>query len=405
MLKVVKYMSSLTNRRSLYLIAVITFFTFAARGLVLPFINIYLKSTGFTATQIGLLVSVSALIQLLITPLLHTLADRSHKHRRLYYSLLISNALSILGVVSHTSQFFLGGAIIVRDSSDNPSASLLSQLTITWLDGQKMAIYGRLRAWGSFGWAVATLISGRIFALGGYPLLFILAAVFNLILLPFVKVLPERTTEHIARPTATPSRSRIFYIYLLSVFLFYVGANAISAFSFIYFQENLGASNEVIGIISSVSALAEIPSMILIDRLLRRTNMRTTLAIGAMGQAILWIGYTILAGPVLLIPLMIIRGTFYTFYNVSATLLVARISHPSNVATNQALAQVTVPGLAVLLTTWVGGWIFDNAGPHFLFQLAAIVGIVAAVLVILIRRHLTAEITRVQILREEASAA
>ncbi|MCA0453647.1 MAG: MFS transporter [Chloroflexi bacterium] len=394
-----------SSRRALYLIAVITFFTFAARGFVLPFINIYLKSTGFTATQIGLLVSVSAFIQLLVTPLLHTLADRSHKHRRLYYGLLVSNALALVGVVSHTSQLFLGGAIVVRDSSDAPSASLLSQLTITWLDTRKMAIYGRLRAFGSFGWAVATLVSGRIFALGGYPLLFILAAVFNLILLPFVRVFPEHTTAHTEQTHSAPSRSRVFYIYLLSVFLFYVGANAISAFSFIYFQENLGASNEIIGIISSVSALAEIPSMIFMDRILRRTNIRTALAIGAMGQAILWIGYTLLAGPILLIPLMIIRGTFYTFYNVSATLLVARISHPSNVATNQALAQVTVPGIAILLTTWGGGWLFDNAGPHFLFQLAAFVGILAACLVLLIRKQLAAEVSRMQIIREETSAA
>ncbi|NJM32884.1 MAG: hypothetical protein HC848_08570 [Limnobacter sp.] len=39
---------------------------------------------------------------------------------------------------------------------------------------RKQAIYGRLRSWGSFGWAVTTLISGRIVTIGGYPLLFVL---------------------------------------------------------------------------------------------------------------------------------------------------------------------------------------------------------------------------------------
>ncbi len=392
-------------RRALPQIAVITFFTFAARGLVLPFVNIYLKSTGLSATQIGLLISFSALVQLLITPILHTWADRTHQHRRLYYGFLISNALALVGVVTQISQFMLGTAIIVRDSSDSPSASLLSQLTITWLDEKKLAIYGRLRAWGSFGWAVATLVSGRIFAAGGYPLLFILAALFNIILLPLVRILPARTSVAQETQSTAPPRSNIFYVYLLSVFLFYVGANAIGAFGFIYFKENLGASNEVIGIISSVSALAEIPSMILIDRLLRRTNIRTTLAIGAMGQAILWLAYTMLTGPSLLIPLMIIRGTFYTFYNVSATLLVSRISHPSNVATNQALAQVTIPGIAILLTVFVSGWLYDNAGPEVLFQIAAFMGVVAAILVVVVRRQLTAEVTRMQLIREETSAA
>ncbi|MBI1280605.1 MAG: MFS transporter [Anaerolineaceae bacterium] len=398
-------MPSTHSRQALSQIAVITFFTFAARGFVLPFVNIYLKSTGFTATQIGLLISVSALIQLLVTPLFHTIADQTHKHRRLYYGLLISNALALMGIVSQVSPYFLGGSIIVRDSSDTPSASLLSQLTITWLDQQKRAIYGRLRAWGSFGWAVATLISGRIFEIGGYQLLFILAAVFNLIILPFVRVLPSHTSIREAKQTTVSSRSKVFYLYLLAVFLFYVGANAIAAFSFIYFKENLGASTEVIGIISSVSALAEIPSMILIDRLLRRASIRTTLAIGAAGQALLWIGYTLLTGSSLLIPLMMIRGTFYTFYNVSATLLVSRISHPANVATNQAIAQVTVPAMAVLLTGSISGWLFDHAGPHFLFQAAACTGLLAAILVLLMRQQIAAEINRVHKLREATETA
>jgi MFS transporter, PPP family, 3-phenylpropionic acid transporter len=377
-------------------IAAITFLTMAARGLVLPFLNLYLKSTGFTATQIGVIVSFSALVLLLVSPLLNILADRTHRHRRLYYSLIVANILALLGIVSQISQLFLAGSIIVRDSSDTSSAALLSQLTVTRLDEQKRATYGRLRAWGSFGWGVTTLISGRLFAAGGYPFLFVLSALLNLLVIPLVRVLPEHTSGRRTQQSAAASRSNTFYFYLISIFLFNVGANAIAAFSFIYFKENLGASNELIGIVSSVAALSEIPSMILIDRLLRRTNIRTTLVIGIVGQALLWIGYTALTGTAFLIPLMVTRGTFYTFFNVSSTLLVARISHPANVATNQALAQVTVPGLAVLLTSSVSGWLFDHAGPHVLFQMVALISLLAAALLLFARRQLEAEMHRMQ---------
>lgn len=393
-------MSSPSTAAAFRKIAAITFFTMAARGLVLPFVNLYLKSTGFTATQIGLLVSLSALVQLVVTPLLNSLADRTHQHRRLYYGMIIANILALLGIVSGLSQLFLAGSIIVRDASDTPGAALLSQLTITWLGEQKRAIYGRLRAWGSFGWGVTTLVSGRLFAAGGYPLLFLLAALLNLILLPTIRVLPQRTTGQAAERVSLPPRSNTFYIYLLSVFLFYVGFNAIAAFSFIYFRENLGASNELIGIVSSVGALSEIPSMLLFDRLLRWTTIRTTLMFGMLGQSLLWIGYTLLTGSTFLIPLMMIRGTFFTFYNLSATLLVARISHPANVATNQALAQVTVPGIAVLLTGSLSGWLFDYAGPHVLFQIAGLTAILAVALLLFARRQLEAEIQRMSTLRE-----
>src|SRR5690606_20762241 len=133
-----------------------------------------------------------------------------------------------------------------------------------------------IRAWGSLGWAVTTFISGRIFAIGGFPLLFVMAGLCNLILLPIVRVLPERTTGHIKteRSATKPApRHPAFYILMVSTFLFYAGMNAIGAFSFIYLQNYLGATTEMVGIFASVAALAEIPSMMIIDRLLRRLNI------------------------------------------------------------------------------------------------------------------------------------
>src|SRR5689334_13246621 len=119
-------------------IAGITFLTFAGRGLTIPFINLYLVSIGFSGTQIGILITVSALIQLIIPPALHALADRTGQHRRLYYGFLIGNATASLGLVAGAvNPLLLNGSYFLRDSSDGPAASLLSQLTITWLEQRK----------------------------------------------------------------------------------------------------------------------------------------------------------------------------------------------------------------------------------------------------------------------------
>jgi MFS transporter, PPP family, 3-phenylpropionic acid transporter len=394
------------TRANLRRIAGITFLTFAARGLTIPFINLYLVSIGFSGTQIGILITISAFIQLIIPPALHALADRTGQHRRLYYGLLIGNALASFGLVAGVGNpLLLNSAYFLRDSSDGPGASLLSQLTITWLDQRKKTIYGRLRAWGSFGWAVTTFLSGRISAIGGYPLLFLLTGAINVLLLPLVKVMPQRTAARHERSTGGTTRPFAFYILMASLFLFAFGNNAITAFSFIYFKQNLGASNDLIGIVSSMSALSEIPSMIFIDWLLRRANIRTTLAIGMLGQAILWVLYTLLAGPNFLIVLIACRGTFFTFFNVSATLLVSRISYPSNAATNQAIAQVTVPSLAFLVAGSINGWMFDNVGPHTLFKVAALMAVLAALLLMAARHTIAVQDNRMQLLRQEQVTA
>ncbi|MEZ4670648.1 MAG: MFS transporter, partial [Anaerolineae bacterium] len=298
-------MPSSSNGATLRRIAAITFLVFASRGLAMPFLSLYVRSTGFTGTQIGTLIGVSSLVLLFSSPLVNTLADRTRQHRRLYYSLVITNIFALLGIASNLSQWFLAGSIIVRDSSDNPGAALLAQLTVTWLDDQKRSIYGRLRAWGSLGWGVTTLISGRLVAAGGYPFLFVLSAILNLAVVPLIRVLPSNTAGKVVEQSAAAPRSRAFYIYLVGAFLFNFGASAVSVFSFLYFKESLGASNELIGVLSSVAALSEIPAMILIDRVLKRTNIRTTLVIGMLGQAVLWVAYTVLTGPTVLIPLMV----------------------------------------------------------------------------------------------------
>jgi MFS transporter, PPP family, 3-phenylpropionic acid transporter len=379
------------TRSALRRIVAIHFLTFAARGLVLPFANIYLKSVGFSGTEIGLLVGISALVQLVLTPILNTVADRTGRHRQLFYGFSIGNISALLGIVASTNKLWLSSAILLRSSSDKPTEPLLSQLTITWLARQKRKIYGRLRAWGSFGWGAATLFSGRIIAIGGYPLLFLISALLNLAALPLIRALPARTAEQHDRPSGSVPRRPGFYILLASLFLYFMGQSAIYTFLFIFFQDDLGASNQMIGILASVAALSEIPSMLFIDALLRRVNIHTTLTAGLLGMCMLWVAFAQLTDATLLIPLMIIRGTFYTLQAVSITLLIARISHPVNVATNQSLALVTIPGLAVLLTGPLSGWIFDHLGTRILFEFAGVIGACAILLLIVGKRHLVAQ--------------
>lgn len=379
-------------------LSAVTFLNYAARGFTFPFISLYLLSQGFSGTQIGIVLSVSAAFRLIISPLLNMLADYTGRHRQLFYGLVTGNSLATIGLVLTTfSQVALGAMVVVRDSLDMPSASLLSQLTITKLKQKKRDIYGQIRAWGSLGWASTTMISGFIFAVGDYALLFVMAAILNLFSLVFSRNLPQSTTEEDdipktknAEPPITLHRPLGFYVLMTSWFLFFIGMSAVGGFAYPYFQEELGTSNLMIGVLASVAALSEIPAMILIDRLIRRVNIRLTMIVGMLGMAAVWTAFTFLQSASLLIPLMIIRGTFYTFQNVANTLIVSRISHPVNAATNQAISQVTMPALAQLVSAPIAGWIYDLYGARILLQIVSVIAIFAVIILIAFRRTLAA---------------
>jgi MFS family permease len=129
--------------------------------------------------------------------------------------------------------------------------------------------------------------------------------------------------------------------------------------------------------------------MFYVDRLLRRTTTFAAMIAGFLGFSILWLGLASLTDNTWLISLIMIRGIFFTLQNISMTLLVAHNSHPSNVATNQAIAQVTMVGLTVLLTGPISGWIFDHAGGRILFQIAALMPLLASIVLLAGRRYIT----------------
>ncbi len=385
-------------------ISALNFLTFATRGLTLPFVSLYLTSLGFSGTEIGLVVGIGALAQIIVTPLSHYLADRGGQHRRLFYGLQISHILALFGMILPFGKLWVSAANITRDSANMPAVSLLSQLTVTKLEELKKPIYGRIRAWGSFGWAVTTLFSGAIIGLGGYPLMFTLGAVVNIISLPFMRALPEHTSGKVKSSKTVGSRPAVFYVLLLSVALFQIGMSVSTTFGYIYFKRDLGASDGLIGVIVAVAALSEIPAMFLYDRFLKFAAGRTLLIFGMVGQALLWIGLSLLTGSTPILFIMLLRGTFYTMQSVSLVLLVSHISHPSNAATHQGLAQVTAPGIAVLLASPINGWIFDNLGPRVLLQGVAIIAVLAAALLLAVRPQLAAREEQIQALDALAAA-
>lgn len=386
-------------------ISALNFLMFATRGLSLPFITVYMASVGFTGTEIGLVVSISALMQLILTPLSHSLADRTGSHRRLFYGLQVTHSLAMLGLVVSPLKLWLGADNVLRESANTPSVSLLSQLTVTRLEELRRPIYGRIRAWGSFGWSVTTLISGAILGLGGYTLLFVLGGLLNLAMLPLVKSLPERTSEKHNQPVVTSTkRPTVFYLLLLSIALYQISMNASVTFGNIYYKRDLGATDILIGVIASMSALFEIPAMVFYDRFLKYANIRTLMMIGMLGMSAVMVGLSLLSSATPVLVLMLVRGTFYTLQSISMVLLISQISDRSNAATNQALAQVTAPGLAVLLTGPITGWIFDNLGPRVLLQVVGLLGFLAVILLFAVRPHLAARQEHMQALKTQAVA-
>ena len=244
--------------------------SYAARGLYSPFISLYLLSVGFTPTELGVLVGVSALLRLALTPLMNAQADSRGAHRKLLGGMIGVTGASTLATLLLPFKPWQMAMFLARDTTDVPGAALMSQLTITAHKDRGSSMYGKLRAMGSLGWGIATIIAGWLISLGGYGLLMALSGLLNLLMLPMLKVFPERTAEKTTYTENRPKRHKAFWLLMASNLCFYIGMNALIVFMWAYFKDYLGADNTMVGWLAALLGIAEIPWMMLMNRIYKR---------------------------------------------------------------------------------------------------------------------------------------
>ena len=359
------------------------FLTFAAIGMAWPYFSLLLVDLGFSGTLIGALASVGAVLSLVLTPLFNRIADAMMLHRRLLMLYLVGFAVALIIFANSREPIVVVFAVLLMRVTVSPSVTLGMQMTMTQLLRQGKAILGQMRSFTAIGFTASSLIAGALFAAGGYSLLFWTGAILVLLSVLMSTVFPAKPKRKPKDVNAarTP-RNRGFYVLIVSQFFIMMGFRNTFQFMFIHFSENLAIPTAEIGVWAALLAAAEIPFFILMDSLLPRVRTRTLYMVSALGLAV----FTLLLGVVQTLPalalLLVFRGFSWPAMHLASYTLVAEISHPSNVATNQAILQVTVPSMAVLLTGALFGWTFDHLGAEIFFALCALVCVIGATIVI-----------------------
>lgn len=364
-------------------LVLLQFLSFSAVGMIAPYINLYLTKLEFSGVLIGTLASIGAILSLVLTPLLNQIADRLMLHRRLLMLYLGGFALANIIFATSRVQILVIFAVLLIKVTVSPSMTLGMQLTMSQLISRGKAILGQIRSFAALGFAAASLLAGQLFLLGGYPLLFGVGAVFALFSIQMSTIFPARPKHKAKRSEASKQpRNRGFYVLVASQFFLMMGIHNGFYFMFIHFSQNLGVATAEIGLWAALLGAVEIPFFVMMDTILPKVRTRTAYLAGIIGIAV----FTFLLGAVQTLPalalLILFRGIVWPGFHLSSYTLVSQISHPHNAATNQAILQVTMPSIALLLTGSLFGWVFDNLGAGAFFALCALACAIAALIVI-----------------------
>ncbi len=350
-----------------------------------PFMSAYFTNQGFDAGQVGTLLGIMPLCALLIQPLWTAVADRLGRKRVLLGLCAVSACLAPL---YYLAQGFAQVMLVTIAFSAFFQALLPLCDSLVVEDAAREGLeFSRIRMGGTVGYAVVVLVLGQL--LDAAPSIQFAAVSAGLVVfgLHFSRV-PEAT-----RPV-TPSRqagrasgggllaifdTRDVVLVLLLAFVSYTGLAFHSAFLGKYCVE-LGYGQGLVGVLSAVSAMSEVPILLVSDRLVRRFGVLPLLKLAcvAMAARLVLVGTGVV--PLMVAAQLLQSVSYMTVYYATVT-FVSRHARPGAEARAQGVLVAVQAGLATVVANFAGGIICDAVGTSTGYVVAAAVTL-AAVLVI-----------------------
>ena len=373
----------LLRTRSLY------FCYYLALGAFYPFLNLYYEQRGLSGSQIGLLASVPALISPFAAPLWGGLADRFGIHRRVLV-VALSGALLAGFSYSLTSLFGLFFFISVTYAFFNSPITPLLDSAALQVASDRATSYGQLRVWGTLGWIVSTWAVGRL-AEGALARFFYAFAAFMALTVAVSFFQPPRRwlwREPIRRGLQQILSRRSTAVFLASVFLLWVANAGANQFLSIY-MARIGSSEGLIGLAWAVSAMSEVPMMLLSGRLTRQLGIGRLLIIALLVYALRWALLSVISAPGWVVVVQLLQGVSFSAFLVGGVTYMHRQAPAGLEATAQAIFVGTSFGLGTFAGSLLGGFLYDKIGLARMFAVDTGVALAACLVFLLSRRSWT----------------
>jgi PPP family 3-phenylpropionic acid transporter len=349
-------------------------------GFVLPFINLFYVSLGLSGAQIGTIGSVSAIVGLVVSPILVSEIKKRPQARGILQASLMLGAIFYF-LLGQQAAFLMIIVIVFFQSLVGAGIMPASDAMAVYVSQEAGKGYGSVRVWASVGWILVVPISGLLierfgFEAGflGVSLMWLTGALLTLLIQPHYFVspgLPGQRGFNLKTAFQQIARDRTLLGYAIALVVMGFLNNGVLQFENVFLAE-LGASKLLISFAGILSAVVELPFMVYADRYIRRVGPHRVMLF-----AIIMLFFQRAA--VLLFPtiatIMIVRfigGVSFSFLTIGSVFLISSRTDPSETGTVLAIYTVTLAGLVSVLAAPISGTVFDAVGARWLYAFSVV---------------------------------
>lgn len=368
------------HKRYLFSLYLFFFTLFIGNGYTM-YASKYLGEMGLTNTQIGLTTAVPAFVAIFAQPLWGVIADRSAKKRTTVAAgLLLAALFAFLAHLSAGRFLPLLAALTLVYTMTLPASPVSNAIAIEYTQATGAA-FGPIRLAGTAGYQLSILAAGFLLSesLTGFYAIYaviLLCGAASAILMP-----PSRGYQHGGSkvPLTVLLKNRRLVIMLGLVFLAQVVAQFFNAF-FTKYLGDLGISNGVTGVITTLTVVLEIPFLFFGDRLFGRMSIFKWMWLGLLVNGLRFFALSFAREPMLILLTQLPSVALFACFEFFPILYLGRLVDKEVSSSAQSVLQMTSFGLARIVGASAGGAMAEMLGIGPVFRLGGAVLLAAALI-------------------------
>jgi MFS family permease len=386
--------SNTADRRTFAAGWLATFFVNIAWGITFPLKNIYIHDQDISLVLIGTLATAGAISFSLGSFGLARVSDVLQRRKVIIIvALLLSTISSIFYLIANSYPQFLALSIIDMVMAGGYAVLIDTVITSVLPQQTSGRGFGAYRISGSIGFALAAILIGPVTEIFEVRAIFVIGAVgYTLAAIAASFMLEKRVADGQESETKAHSTGSTLQTLILTGLIWLViadfiaiaGEQAAYPFLNIYIQDELGATNATIGLLSTIRVLAEIPAMLGLGRLSDRVGRAPVLIYGFAAITLSWLLIYLAPDLTLIFIGLPLAGSSIVRYTVGVSFISDRVPNKQR-ATVMGLINMTF-GVGGIIAPTLGGMIAENFGARNTFALALFIGIFATLLFITVVR-------------------
>lgn len=383
-----KRKASVESRSNRVFLGMTYFFYFGLLGIFVPYVGLFLDDRGFTSSQIGTLLAVTALFRILGPNLWANKADSSGRVGEVLRCgcLLAFLVFSAVFVVYDYWLLTLTFCLMMMFWT-----AVLPQLEVITIQATQKAKggYGKLRLWGSIGFIACSLLAGSLIDVYGPGIVAAIssASLLLLYLSSLLIVSPEAKEQpvHKAGGDWKQAFSLVFVVFILANTLLQVSFGAYYNF-FALYMNDLEYSGFQTGLFIATGVLAEVFIFIFAARLVARFNVLNLLSFSILLTGVRWLGLAYFPDQAIIIVMCQMLHAFsFALSHVASVYFLTHHFSDRFQSRAQAIYVSVSFGVGSAIGSYVAGYLWqDGQGAMISFIFSAVVAFLGGLLLMLL---------------------